>query len=178
MYEKEMSEYSDSTMDGSLDGSYESGTPEPAVQLPDSPDGLFNMDFSATVPRHINQNYEFPVREERKQQYYNDKKGYEDEVHENNFEESSQHNHTAEHSHVFDSEDISQSFHLNVSTDLAGAPVLSTCNKISSFLSENGYPSVKLLSSDIDRRSGYEIYACLYIMYGSLFIIEMPFFLV
>lgn len=135
-------------MDGSLNSnSYSTGTPEPAVLLPQSPESLFNMNFSETVPRGAN----IRQMEEDSQEevHYNDV-GVDGQVrHDSEDEESEDY-----FGEVERTQDMSQSYHLSVSTDLIGTPILTNCNKISAFLSENGYQSVKLLNSDIDRKTG------------------------
>lgn len=147
-----MDDFADSSLDGSLnEDSYTSGTPEPALNLPQSPESVFNMDFSATVPTlRDSTNKLFGQQLEDKSHHSNNEP---EEVYESDYDESESVQLGDAHATNFTS-DISESFHLNVSTDLANTPILSNCNKISSFLSENGYDSVNLLSSDIDRKTG------------------------
>lgn len=125
----------ESSMDGSLNDTNTSGTPaEPAVFIGSPSDSIFNMDFqdfgnttktSQSAPQHA-------------------------------------------HGHVLDAFDdyaeivseeyqqgqdlSSSSYQLSNSRDPASviADVLPQCNKISSFLSEHGFPSVNLISSDVD----------------------------
>ena len=148
-----MDEYSDSSMDGSLNSnSYSTGTPEPAVLLPQSPESLFNMNFGETVLRGLKSSGDFGRAHEEQKSFKAVHYG-------NDFTEGGSENEDSGLQHhdmgeVEQTQDMSQSYHLNVSTDLVGTPILNNCNKISSFLSENGYQSVKLLNSDIDRKTG------------------------
>ena len=148
-----MDDFADSSLDGSLnEDSYTSGTPEPALNLPHSPESVFNMDFSATVPRlRDSTNKLFGQQFEAEPHHFDQNEP--EEVYESDYEEADSVRLDDAHASNF-TQDISESFHLNVSTDLASTPILSNCNKISSFLSENGYDSVNLLSSDIDRKTG------------------------
>jgi len=150
-----MDDYSDSSMDGSLNSnSYSTGTPEPAVLLPQSPESLFNMNFDETVPRGLKTSRDFKYSQEEEtfkdvhgKEYFAEGVERDSEIEDSGLQ----------HDYVGGAEqtqDMSQSYHLNVSTDLIGTPILTNCNKISSFLSENGYQSVKLLNSDIDRKTG------------------------
>lgn len=149
-----MDDFADSSLDGSLnEDSYTSGTPEPAINLPNSPESMFNMDFSATVPRLRDSTSKLFGQQFEEDPRQSNHYGHSD-VYESDYEESESVQQNDAHTAGSITEDVSESFHLNVSTDLASTPILSNCNKISSFLSENGYDSVNLLSSDIDRKTG------------------------
>lgn len=117
----------ESSFDGSLNESYESEAPDPALMFAPSPASTQDFSLGATLPIHR--------RDEAVKIMYS--QSYE--------------NHTDEHSYGLDesggSDDRSTS---NILDNLGAVDSIPNCNKVSSILSGMGFPSVQIVSSDID----------------------------
>lgn len=121
---------SESSLDGSLNKSQTSGTSEPAVFISSPTDSVFNMDFGNTSKMSKSLGRE-DVQDTS--------------VHDMFYEEYPTESH---HEMEFTSSSFQKSFSRDPASILAD--VLPQCNKISSFLNEQGFPSVNLISSDVD----------------------------
>ena len=118
-----------SSIDGSINDSFESSSPDPAIMFSPSPAESRDISFDATIPRNRQEPAVKTMKEETTEYSFHVEKNI------YNFDES------------VDTDERSKS---NILDKLGAVDSIPNCNKISSILSDLGYPSVQIVSSDID----------------------------
>jgi hypothetical protein len=129
---------SESSFDGSLNESYDSEAPDPAIMFAPSPDNTGDISFGATLPMHRSQNDAIKTLPTTS---YN-----RDEEHEEDYEYG-----------LNESADSGEQSRSNILDHLGAVDSIPHCNKVSSFLSQMGYPSVQIVSSDIDSNTRWVV---------------------
>jgi hypothetical protein len=129
---------SESSFDGSLNESYDSEAPDPAIMFAPSPESSRDISLGATLPMHRNQNDAVKT------------------LHPANYDNEEEHEEAYEYepNESADSGDQSRS---NILDHLGAVDSIPHCNKVSSFLSQMGYPSVQIVSSDIDSNTRWVV---------------------
>lgn len=117
----------ESSFDGSLNESYESEAPDPALMFVPSPSSMQDVSLGATLPR-LRKEEAVKTMDSYAHDEYSIEQSY-------GLDESG------------DSEDRSRS---NILDHLGAVDSIPNCNKVSSILSGMGFPSVQIVSSDID----------------------------
>lgn len=126
----------ESSLDGSLNESYESEVPDPAIMFAPSPQS-FQDSLSATVPVHRDHDA-IKVTSS------------------SNFERFDQED-TYDYG-LEDSADSDNRSRSNILDRLGAVDSIPNCNKVSALLSGLGFPNVQIVSSDIDPNSRLALY--------------------